>query len=77
MLCGADDSGYKQGFEAVSVAHDILSKGANPATYPVRAPKRGVLIVNRQRAAMLGITLTPAMGIEEYVEEAAALKEAK
>lgn len=77
MLCGADDSGYNQGFEAIAVAHDILSKGADPATYPVRAPKRGVLIANKQRAAMLGITLTPEMGIEEYMEEAAALKEAK
>jgi len=77
MLCGADDSGYNQGYEAVAVAHEILAKGANPATYPVRAPKRGVLIANRQRAAMLGITLTPEMGIEEYVEKAAALKEAK
>jgi ABC-type uncharacterized transport system substrate-binding protein len=77
MLCGADDSGYNQGFEAVAVAHDILSKGAAPATYPVRAPKRGVLIANRQRASMLGITLKPEMGIEEYVEEATALKESK
>ncbi|OGW42276.1 MAG: hypothetical protein A2X57_02505 [Nitrospirae bacterium GWD2_57_8] len=77
MLCGADDSGYNQGFEAVAVAHDILSKGADPATYPVRAPKRGVLIANRQRAAMLGIALLPEMGIEEYVDIAEALKEAK
>jgi ABC-type uncharacterized transport system substrate-binding protein len=77
MLCGADDSGYNQGFEAVVVAHDILSKGFDPATYPVRAPKRGVLIANKQRAAMLGITLLPEMGIEEYVEEAAALMGAK
>jgi putative ABC transport system substrate-binding protein len=74
MLCGADDSGYNQGFAAVGVAHDILSKGANPATYATRAPKRGALIVNRQRATMLGIILTKDMGIEEYVEKAAALK---
>ncbi len=77
MLCGADDSGYNQGYNAVAVAHDILSKGANPAIYPVRAPRRGALIVNRERAKMLGIDLNPAMGIEEYVDEAEVLKEVR
>lgn len=76
MLCAADDSAYNQGYEAVAVAHDILAKGANPATYPPRAPKRGPLMVNKQRAHMLGITLTKEMGIEEYIEEASSLKEA-
>lgn len=75
ILCTADDSGYKQGFEVVLIAHDILEKGANPATYPPRAPKRGALIVNKQRAKMLGITLTKDMGIEEYIEGASVLKE--
>ena len=74
MLCGADDSGYNQGYEAVVIAADILSKGLNPATYPVRVPKRGALMVNRERAKMLGIRLTPRMGIEEYIEEMEALK---
>lgn len=73
MLCGADDSGYNQGYEAVGVAVDILSRGANPATYPVRAPKRGALMVNKARAKMLGITLAPKMGIEEYVDAAETL----
>ncbi len=68
MLCGANDSGYNQGFEAVVIAHDILANGANPATYPPRAPKRGALMVNTQRAKMLGIALTKDMGIEEYIE---------
>lgn len=77
MLCGADDSGYNQGLEAGAVAHDILNKGAGPAAYPVRAPRRGVLIANKQRAAMLGISLAPVMGIEEYVDEAEALKAEK
>jgi ABC-type uncharacterized transport system substrate-binding protein len=76
ILCTADDSGYKQGYEAVLIADDILARGAKPATYPPRAPKRGNLIVNKQRAKMLGITLTPEMGIEEYIEEAAVLREA-
>jgi ABC-type uncharacterized transport system substrate-binding protein len=68
MLCGADDSGYHQGYEAVGVAAAIMSKGANPAVLAVRAPKRGALMVNRERARMLGINLTPKMGIEEYVD---------
>ncbi len=77
MLCAADDSGFNQGYEAVVIAHDILAKGAKPAEYPPRAPKRGPLMVNKQRAKMLGITLTPDLGIEEYIEEAAALKDAQ
>ncbi|HAK60925.1 MAG TPA: hypothetical protein DCO77_11170 [Nitrospiraceae bacterium] len=68
MLCSADDSGYNQGYEAVVIAHDILTKGAKPATYPPRTPKRGALMVNRHRAKSLGITLTEKMGIERYVE---------
>lgn len=75
MLCGADDSAYNQGFEAVVIAHDILAKGAKPATYPPRAPKRGPLMVNKQRAAMLGITLTKGMGIEEYIETTQSVRE--
>ena len=77
MLCAADDSGYNQGFEAVVIAHDIMSKGADPATYPPRAPKRGALIVNKERARMLGITLTEKMGIEEYVAETNALRKTR
>lgn len=68
ILCGADDSAYNQGYEAVVIAHDILANGANPATYPPRSPKRGALMVNMHRAQRLGITLTEEMGIEEYVE---------
>ncbi len=67
MLCAADDSGYKQAYEAVAIAHDILSAGASPATYPTRTPSRGALMVNRDRARALGITLTAEMGIEEYI----------
>ncbi len=42
--------------------------------YPAVTPNRGPLLVNRQRAQMLGITLTPGMGIEEYIDKAGALK---
>ncbi len=74
-LCAADDSGYNQGYEAVTIAHDILANGFDPASYSPRTPKRGPLMANKQRASMLGITLTKEMGIEEYIEEASALKE--
>ncbi len=68
LLCAADDSGYRQGFEAVTLARDILTKGASPATYPTHAPKRGPLTVNTARARQLGITLTDRMGIEHYFD---------
>ncbi len=77
MLCAADDSGYNQGYEAVVIGHDVLSKGANPAAYAPRTPKRGALMVNRQRAEMLGITIKEKMGIEEYIEKASVLSEAE
>ena len=57
------------------MAHDILTKGIKPADYPPHRVKRGPLIVNKERARLLGITLTPDMGIEEYAEEASVLKE--
>jgi ABC-type uncharacterized transport system substrate-binding protein len=68
LLCAADDSGYKQALEAVSMAHDILAKGAKPATTATRTPSRGAFMVNRSRAEALGIALTPEMGIEELVD---------
>jgi ABC-type uncharacterized transport system substrate-binding protein len=77
MLCAADDSGYNQAYEAVSIANDILSNKAHPATYPARAPKRGLRMVNRQRAAMLNLTLTSGMGIEAYVDAAESLPDMK
>jgi len=74
LLCSAADSGYNQGYEAVLMAHDILFRGKEPATLPPRTPKRGPLIVHRQRAEMLGLTLTPEMGIEEVIDAAGAEK---
>lgn len=75
LLCSADFARFTQGYDAVVIAHEILSGGLNPATYPTRQARRGPLVVNRQRAQMLGITLTPEMGIEKIVEEASVLKE--
>jgi putative ABC transport system substrate-binding protein len=74
VLATVDDSGFKQGYEAMKMAHDILGKGTDPGSIPVRAPERGALIANRERAAMLGIKLTDDMGIEEYVEKSLALE---
>jgi len=75
FLCCADDSAYLQGFTAVQIADDILAKGADPATYAPRSPERGALIVNRERAKMLGITLTDDLGTEEYLPEMLDLEE--
>lgn len=77
MLCAALDAGYSQGFEAAAMGRDILENGRDPATYPALTPKRGPLMVNKERAEMLGITLSKDMGIEEYVEKALALENKK
>lgn len=73
MLCGVDDSGYYQGYQAVVIAHDILEKGAKPETYPPVRPKPGISAVNVQRARMLGVSLLNVPGIEEYFDKASAL----
>ncbi|MBF0271462.1 MAG: hypothetical protein HQL98_05195 [Magnetococcales bacterium] len=74
-LCAADDSGYLQGYEAVHMAHRILAQGANPANMPPIAPPRGPLVVNKQRAHMLGVdTVLNNPLIEETIEQAEALK---
>ncbi len=78
MLCSADDSGFNQAFEAVALAVEILQRGVSPRQLPPRTPQRGPLIVNRQRAEMLGISLEPRMGmIEEVVKSALALQNAQ
>lgn len=75
MLCGVDDSGFNQGYQAVVIAHNILEKGAKPETYTPVTPKLGAATVNRQRARMLGIPLSNLKGTVEYVEKASALGE--
>jgi len=67
LLCAVYDSGYKQGYEAVLIAHDILANGAHPAVYPPRTPGRGPLTVNLKRAEMLGITISDDMGVEKLI----------
>ena len=75
MLCTANDPSSNQGFNAVVIAHDLLTKGMNPATYPTVIRKGGTIAVNVQRAKALGITLTPQMGIQEYVRESVLSEE--
>ncbi len=74
LLCVCDDSGYNQGYEAVKLGYRILVGGEAPGKIAVRAPARGPLIINRVRAAQLGIDITAAMGVEEYVDKALALQ---
>ena len=74
ILLAVDDSGVKQGYEAVKTAYQILEEGKNPGTIPVRAPERGPVIVNRQRANMLGIDLSGKAFIEEFIDSALALE---
>lgn len=76
MLCAVDDSGFKQGYEAVKIAYMILVKGKDPAFIASYAPKRGKFLVNRQRAKMLGLTniIENNPIIEGYIEKALALE---
>lgn len=55
LLSTVDDSAFKQGYEAVKVAHLILSGKSTAAEISSYAPERGPFIVNRWRARMLGI----------------------
>ena len=76
MLCSANDSGFNQGYTAFELARRILEDGVDPAFIPPRTPERGPLIVNFERATMLG--LGPRDKLEtladELVEEALALQ---
>lgn len=74
MLLVVDDSGFKQGYEAVRMAHMILREKKEPKDITVIAPTRGAIIVNRQRAQMLGINLSGKDFIEEYIDKALALE---
>ncbi len=75
MLLTANDSGYNQAYHAFQMAYDILERGMNPGRMRTITPPRGPLMVNRQRAAMLGIDLRDKMDmIDEIVETAIALE---
>ncbi len=74
MLLTVDDSGYKQAYEAGRMADMILHQKKAPADIAVIAPTRGAVIVNQQRAAMLGVNVTGQAYIEEFIAKAAALE---
>lgn len=77
MLLTANDSGFNQGQLAFEMAHDIMYKGLSPARMAVRTPDRGPYMVNRRRAAQLGVDLEDAMYlIDEIVETSRALGDA-
>lgn len=73
ILCVCDDSGYNQGYEAIKLGYRILKKAEQPADIEVKAPPRGPFIINQARAKMLGVTILPEMGVEEYIEKSLAL----
>lgn len=76
ILAAVDDSGYKQAFEAIQIAHRIL-QGESPATISVYAPERGARLLNRKRASMLGLSTLESNHplVEEYIDYAHALTE--
>lgn len=75
MLLTVDDSGYKQAYEAGRMADRILHHKQSPADIAVVAPERGAVMVNRQRAAMLGIDVANKSYIEAFIDKAAALEQ--
>jgi ABC-type uncharacterized transport system substrate-binding protein len=75
MLLSVDDSGYKQGYEAGRIADMIVHRKKSAAGISVVSPARGNIMVNRQRAAMLGTDLSHAGFIEEFIDQSAALEQ--
>lgn len=75
MLAAVEDSGFKQGYEAVGIAHRILSHGVPAGDIAVTAPTRGPFIVNLERARMLGIQdrIRAHPVVDETVERSLAL----
>ena len=78
MLAAVSDSGVRQGYKAMNIAIRII-EGESPSSIPVKAPKRGDYIVNRERAKMLGIykKIKHKKSIESWIDEALALKQKK
>ncbi|MFA5096718.1 MAG: hypothetical protein WC478_05200, partial [Candidatus Omnitrophota bacterium] len=74
MLFTVDDSGFRQGYEAVKIAHMILHEKKEAALIPAISPSRGAIILNRLRAKTLGIDPSDKSFIEEYVDTSLALE---
>jgi ABC-type uncharacterized transport system substrate-binding protein len=74
FLIAADDSAYKQGYDVVRMANMVIHEKKNPGDIPCVLPSRGKIMVNRQRAQMLGINLSDKDFIEEYIDKSLALE---
>jgi ABC-type uncharacterized transport system substrate-binding protein len=75
MLATASDSGFNQSFKAFEIAYDILEQGLNPSRIRTVVPPKGPLMVNRNRAVALGVSLAEHEElIDEIIEESVALK---
>ncbi|MFH0754118.1 MAG: ABC transporter substrate binding protein [Candidatus Omnitrophota bacterium] len=74
MLLSVDDSGFKQAYEAGRMADMILHQKKNPVDIAVMAPTRGAVMINRQRAQILGVDVGSKDFIEEVVDRSAALE---
>ncbi len=74
VLAAADDSGYKQGYMAFEMGKSILENGTLPGMMTPRAPTRGELLVNSDRAKELGISLEEHKDAYERVIEGMAAK---
>ncbi len=76
MLLTANDSGYNQGYTAFEMAFDILEQGLSPNLMRTKTPAHGPLMVNRNRARALGISLSEHdYLIDEFIDSSAALGE--
>ncbi len=76
MLLTANDSGYNQGYTALEMAFDILEQGLSPHLMRTKTPARGPLMVNRNRARALGISLAEHdYLIDEFIDVSKALED--
>lgn len=74
MLLVVDDSGFKQGYEAVKYAYEILKNHKPPSSLKVQSLGRGAVMVNRNRAAQLNIALENIGFVEEIIDKSLALE---
>ncbi len=72
ILLGVDDSGFKQGYEAVRYVVEIIKNNKPPGQLSVKTPERGSIMVNRIRAKQLGIPLDQANFVEEFIDRSLA-----
>jgi len=62
-------------YKAFEMAFDILEQGLNPSSMRTAVPPKGPLMVNRNRAKTLGISLEDKMdAIDEIIEISIALE---